>query len=61
MGLSAVAETAQLFRQKAISLTERDREFVIQFAFQTGDMELTDKLMDELAKAGSDRDMVCRK
>lgn len=61
MGLSAVAETAELFRQKAISLTERDREFVIRFAFQTGDMELTDKLTDELEKAGSDRDMVCRK
>lgn len=61
MGLSAVAETAELFRQKAISLTERDREFVIRFAFQTGDMELTDKLMDELGKTGADRDMVCRK
>ena len=61
MGLNAIAETAELFGQKKISLTERDRDFCIQFAFRTGDMELTDKLIDELADAGPDRDFVCRK
>ncbi len=61
MGLAAVKETAELFRQKNISLTERDREFVVQFAFRTNDRELTDKLIDELADAGADRDAVCRK
>ena len=31
MGLIAVTETAELFRQKNISMTERDKEFVVQF------------------------------
>lgn len=61
MGLVAVSETVQMFRQKNIILTERDKEFVVQFAFRTNDRELTDKLIDELAGAGADRDAVCRK
>lgn len=61
MGLVAVTETAQMFQQKNIVLTERDKEFVVQFAFRTNDRELTNKLVDELAAAGADRDAVCRK
>ena len=61
MGLKAVTETAELFRQKNISMTERDKEFVVQFAFRTNDKELTDKLIDELTDEGADRDAVCRK
>jgi len=61
MGLVAVAEMAELFREKSISMTERDREFVVQFAFRTDDRELTNKLVDELTEAGADRDAVCRK
>lgn len=61
MGLKAVTETAELFRQKNISMTERDKEFVVQFAFRTNDKELTSKLIDELTDAGADRDAVCRK
>ena len=61
MGLVAVTETAKMFQQKNIVLTERDKEFVVQFAFRTNDRELTNKLVDELAAAGADRDAVCRK
>lgn len=61
MGLVAVTETAQMFRQKNIVLTERDKEFVVQFAFRTNDRELTNKLVDELVEADADRDAVCRK
>ena len=61
MGLAAVTETAQMFQQKNIVLTERDKEFVVQFAFRTNDRELTNKLVDELAAEGADRDAVCRK
>ena len=61
MGLAAVTETAELFRQKNVSMTERDKEFVVQFAFRTNDRELTNKLIDELADAGADRDAVFRK
>lgn len=61
MGLKAVTETAELFRQKNISMTERDKEFVVQFAFRTNDKELTDKLIDELTDEGADRNAICRK
>ena len=61
MGLKAVTETAELFWQKNTSMTERDREFAVQFAFRTNDKELTDKLIGELTDAGADRDAVCRK
>ena len=61
MGLVAVTETAQMFLQKNIVLTERDKEFVVQFAFRTNDRELTNKLIDELTEKGADRDAVCRK
>lgn len=61
MGLAAVTETAQMFQQKNIVLTERDKEFVVQFAFRTNDTDLTNKLIDELATDGADRDAVCRK
>ncbi len=61
MGLIAVTETAGMLRQKNISMTERDLEFVVQFAFRTNDRELTNKLIDELTDAGADRDAVCRK
>lgn len=61
MGLIAVKETAELFRRKNISMTERDTEFVVQFAFRINDRELTEKLIDELAADGADRDAICRK
>ena len=61
MGLAAVTETAQMFQQKNIVLTERDKEFVVQFVFRTNDRELTKKLIDELMDADADRDAVCRK
>lgn len=61
MGLVAVTETAQMFQRKNIVLTERDKEFVVQFAFRTNDTELTNKLIDELAADGADRDAICRK
>ncbi len=61
MGLVTVTETVQMFQQKNIVLTERDKEFVVQFAFRTNDRELTDKLIDELMDAGADRDAICRK
>lgn len=60
MGLISVSKTAELFQKKEISLTERDKEFVVQFAFRTNDMELTEKLMDELAANATDRNFVCK-
>ena len=34
---------------------------MVQFAFRTNDTDLTNKLIDELATDGADRDAVCRK
>lgn len=61
MGLISVSKTAELFQKKEISLMERDKEFIVQFAFRTNDMELTEKLMDELAANATDRNFVCKK
>ena len=61
MGLVAVTQTAEMLREKNISLTERDMGFVVQFAFHTGDKELTNKLIDELTEPAADRNAVCRK
>ena len=52
MGLIAVKETAELFRRKNISMTERDTEFVVQFAFRINDRELTEFLYAFLHSGG---------
>lgn len=61
MGLVAVAETAELISAKQVKLSETDKEFVVQFAFSTGDMELTNKLIDELMEDGVDKGAVLQK
>ena len=58
MGLVAVAETAELISAKQVTLSETDKEFVVQFAFATGDKELTNKLIDELVCEGADKSAV---
>jgi len=57
----AVNEAAELMSRKQAVLSETDKEFVCQFAFATGDKELTDKLIDELAAEGADKGAVLRK
>lgn len=61
MGLVAVAETADMISTKQAVLSETDREFVLQFAFATGDRELTNKLIDELIEDGADKEAVLQK
>lgn len=61
MGLVAVAETADLINEKQAALSETDKEFVVQFAFLTGDKELTNKLIDELIEDGADKGAVLQK
>jgi hypothetical protein len=43
--------------------TDKEKNFVVEFAYKTGDKELTDKLIDELAKCSetADRDRVISK
>ena len=61
MGLVAVAETADLINKKQAVLSETDKEFVVQFAFSTGDKELVGKLIDELIEDGTDKGAVLQK
>lgn len=61
MGLVIIAQTAERIEQNQAVLSETDKEFVLQFAFAAGDKELTDKLIDELAKADADKGAVYRK
>lgn len=61
MELVAVTETADLISSKRVLLSEADKEFVLQFAFSTGDRELTNKLIDELACEDADKRSVLLK
>lgn len=61
MGLVAVAQAADLINAKQVTLSETDKEFLVQFAFATGDKELTNKLIDELVCEGADKGVVLLK
>lgn len=61
MGLEMIAQTAERIKQSPSAVAEQDRDFVLWFAFVTGDKELTDRLLAELTEPGADRDVVYRK
>lgn len=61
MGLLAAIQSEELDGQKKEALTEADQEFVLQFAYRTGDGRLTNKLIDELIRPEADRQNICRK
>lgn len=61
MGLFAVTEAVETMQRKNIRLEERDLEFVLQFALATGDKELTEKLMEELADKEGEREVIFSK
>lgn len=58
MGLFAVTEAVETMQKKNIRLEEGDLEFVLQFALATGDKELTEKLMEELADKEGEREVI---
>lgn len=61
MEVSAISEAAEMLRDKNIRLSDEDKEFVLQFAFSTGDKELTEKLMEELAAQDADKEVIYTK
>lgn len=61
MGLAALTRTAEMVSRIGAALTEADKEYVVQFAFRTGDGELTNKLIDELTEPDADRQAVYRR
>lgn len=58
MGLVELKQTAQIVCRMGESLSGADKEYVVQFAFRTGDGKLTNKLIDELTQPGADREAV---
>ncbi|MDE5699333.1 MAG: hypothetical protein K2I96_18320 [Lachnospiraceae bacterium] len=58
MGLNALQQAVEKIIHMGDILSGADREYVVQFAFQTGDTELTEKLLDELSQPEADSEAV---
>ena len=61
MSLVAISETVEMLNAQQPSLTEDEKQFVVQFAFKTGDRELTNKLIDELTMHVKDSSIIMKK
>lgn len=61
MSLVAISETVEVLNHKQPILTEEEKQFVVQFAFKTGDKELTNKLIDELSASEKGREAIISK
>lgn len=61
MSLVAISETVEMINAQQSSLTEDEKQFVVQFAFKTGDKELTNKLIDELTMHVKDSSSIMKK
>lgn len=61
MEFVALTRTAEMVSRMGEALSEADKEYVVQFAFRTGDGELTNKLIDELTNPDADRQAVYRR
>lgn len=61
MSLLMVTESLRMMEEKEVSLGAEDKKYIFMFAFQTGDMELTEKLLDELAADDADRQSIIEK
>lgn len=61
MEFVALTRTAEMISRMGEALSEADKEYVVQFAFRTGDGELTNKLIDELTNPDADRQAVYRR
>lgn len=56
MSLLMISETMLEREEQLRTLSNEEREFVVQFAFKTSDRELTDKLISELAEARDEKE-----
>ena len=61
MEVIAIEKTEMLLNHKKDIISETDKEFVLWFAFATGDDELTSKLIDELIKQDCDKQIIRQK
>lgn len=58
MSLVSITESMEMLSEKGNNLSIDDKEFVVQFAFRTEDMELTEKLIEELSQSNSDKNAI---
>lgn len=61
MGLMAINETVGQLGEKQSFLTNKEQEFVVQFAFKSGDIQLAKKLIDELIDPDTNNEMVIQR
>ena len=63
MSLLMISETMQEREEQLRTLSNKEKEFVVQFAFKTSDQELTNKLIEEMAGArdGEEAELIIKK
>lgn len=61
MELIAVTQTLVHIHKKMPNLTQEEQELIARFVLQTGDMELTNKLFEELTEPGAEQERVRQK
>ena len=56
-----MSKAIKIIQEKEAELAPDVQEFIYRYAYQTGDMELTDRLIDEFAADGADSRQIIRK
>lgn len=56
MGLTIINETVTSLCKIKHSFSDKEKEFVVQFAFRSGDKSLTNQLIDELAACENEQE-----
>lgn len=54
MNIAMVNEATEIMKERDHLFTSSEKEFIVWFAFKSGDKESTNKLIDELIKARDD-------
>ena len=61
MSLMMMPKAMKIIQEKEAELAPDVQEFIYRYAYQTGDMELTARLIDEFAADGADSRQIIRK
>lgn len=61
MAFIEIAQITELLNDRKTVISKPDKEFVLWFAFATGDKELTDKLIEELIEKDMDKQIIRQK
>ena len=56
MGLTIINETVTSLCKTKHGFSDKEKEFVVQFAFRSGDKSLTNQLIDELAACENEQE-----